>query len=347
MIINHNLSAINAHRQLKINTFNTNQNIEALSSGLRINRAGDDAAGLAISEKMRAQIRGLHQASRNAQDGISFLQTAEGYLNQTEMILQRLRELAVQSATGTYTNEDRYQIKVEVEQLVNEVDRIASQADFNTLKMLRGGFRHVDWKPFDGDPIPTADPTSPRPTLGAQPPTPFPHLDDPGMRTLDGDVHDLFYVPTDPAGSESGGMFIHIGANMDQRMKVYIENNSAIALGLRAPNAGGDAAFQLDSDIKMLDQDSANRAIYKLDAAIFYINRQRADIGGFQNRLEGVIKTVDYAAENLQSAESQIRDVDMANEMVDFVKNQILSQSTTSMLAQANVRPQLILKILG
>jgi flagellin len=344
MIINHNLSAIDAHRQLKINNFYTQKNIEKLSSGLRINRAGDDAAGLAISEKMRAQIRGLHQASRNAQDGISFLQTAEGYLNQITMILQRLRELAVQSATGTYTNEDRYQIRVEVEELVHEVDRIASQAEFNTLRLLRGGFRKVGWQPFkdmQGN-LSTSAGSGPQPSQGAQPPTPFPKLEN---TELAGDVHDVYYKPTDGADGDQGGLYVHIGPNMDQRVKVYIQNNSGISLGLR--DAASVTDFKLDDDVSLLDQDGANRALKKLDAALFYVNRQRADIGGFQNRLEGVIKTVDYAAENLQSAESQIRDVDMAKEMVDFVKNQILAQSTSAMLVQANARPQLVMRILG
>ncbi len=337
MIINHNLSAIDAHRHLKINTFNVNKNMEKLSSGLRINRAGDDAAGLAISEKMRAQIRGLHQASRNAQDGINFLQTAEGYLNQTTMLLQRLRELAVQSATGTYTNEDRYQIKVEVEQLVHEVDRIASQAEFNTLKMLRGGFRDDNWQPFK-------DMQQTNAAVGANPPTPFPPIEN---TKLEGDVHDMYYKAADNADTGShGGLIVHIGPNMDQRVKVYIQNNSAIALGLRDAASIGNA-FKLDDDVSLLTQDGANRAIAKLDSALFYINRQRADIGGFQNRLEGVVKTVDYAAQNLQASESQIRDVDMAKEMVDFVKNQILSQSSAAMLTQANARPQLVMRILG
>jgi len=294
---------------------------------------------------MRAQIRGLNQASRNAQDGISFLQTAEGYLNQTTMILQRLRELAVQSATGTYTNEDRYQIKVEVEQLVNEVDRIASQAEFNTLKPLKGGFRKVGWQPFKdmAGNVSTTAGSGAQPTQGAQPPTPFPKLEN---TELAGDVHDVYYKPSDQANADDqGGLYVHVGANMDQRIKVYIQNNSAIALGLR--DAASVSEFKLDEDVSLLTQDGANRALKKLDAALFYVNRQRADIGGFQNRLEGVIKTVDYAAENLQSAESQIRDVDMANEMVDFVKNQILSQATAAMLTQANARPNLVMRILG
>ncbi len=344
MIINHNLSAIDAHRHLKINTFYTNKNIEKLASGLRINRAGDDAAGLAISEKMRAQIRGLHQASRNAQDGINFIQTAEGYLNQTTMMVQRLRELAVQSATGTYTNEDRYQIKVEVEQLVSEIDRIAEDAEFNTLKMLKGGMRRVGgepWAPFGEAAVSTAEAVTP----DNRNKVPFP------PQVGDGDAHPVYYNPgqaptgegaaTTATSEQAGGIFIHIGPNTDQRIKLYIENNSALALGLKTD------VNTMNPDVSLLTQDGANKAIRIFDGALNYINAQRADMGAFQNRLEGVVKTVDYAAQNLQASESQIRDVDMALEMVDFVKNQILSQSTAAMLTQANMRPQLVMRILG
>lgn len=337
MIINHNLSAIDAHRMLKVNGFDILKNIEKLSSGLRINRAGDDAAGLAISEKMRAQIRGLHQASRNAQDGISFIQTAEGYLNQTTTVLQRMRELAVQSATGTYTNEDRYQIKVEIEQLANEVDRIADQAEFNTIKMLKGGIRRAnDWKPFGDKTVPGADTTTTSATTDNSPQAPIAFPDAANAQV---DAHEMLYKPSE---GEAGGLFIHIGPNTDQRIKVFIQNNSAVALGLK-----DNGTKELLPDVTLLTQDNANKAIRKLDGALNYVNAQRADLGAFQNRLEGVVKTVDYAAENLQYSESQIRDVDMAKEMVDFVKNQILSQSTSAMLVQANMRPQLIMRIIG
>jgi flagellin len=340
MIINHNLSAIDAHRHLKINTFYTNKNIEKLSSGLRVNRAGDDAAGLSISEKMRAQIRGLNQASRNAQDGISFIQTAEGYLNQTTMLLQRLRELSIQSATGTYTNEDRYQIKVEVEQLVNEIDRIAEDAQFNTIRMLRGGLRTPGgWNPA-GQGTTNSPGEATAPATASSSPTRFP-FPDPANAAIDGDVHDFLYKPQGQ-GEEMGGLYLHIGPNKDQRIKIFIQNNSAIALGLR-----DSGTKELMPDVTLLSQDGANRSIQVLDAALNYVNSQRADLGAFQNRLEGVVQTTDYAAENLQAAESQIRDVDIAKEMVDFVKNQILSQSTSAMLVHANMRPQLVMRILG
>ncbi len=300
MIINHNLSAINAHRTLSINDRAQQLDIERLSSGLRINRAADDAAGLAVSEKMRSQIRGLNQASRNAQDGISFIQTAEGWLNETTSVLQRIRELAVQAANGIYTFQDRMQIQVEINQLVDEVDRIASTAEFNKLRMLRGAAEKL-----------TAYETSDVPK-------------------------DALFQP------DTGGVWIHIGANMDQRELLSIGNMSAAALGLTTGEQA-DRAMQ----ITFSSADKANQAIAVLDQALFRVNRQRADMGAYQNRLEHVIQGVDIAAENLQAAESQIRDTDMALQMVNFVKDNILTQSATAMLAQANQTKQLVLRLLG
>ncbi|MDH4128789.1 MAG: flagellin [Spirochaetota bacterium] len=337
MIINHNISAIAAHRYLKINTNNIQDNIRKLSSGLRITRGGDDASGLAVSEKMRSQIRGLHQASRNAQDGISMLQTAEGWLAETSSILHRMRELAVQSSNGIYTTEDREQIKVEIEQLVDEIDRISSQAEFNTLKVLRGGFRG-DEATAKGEGTKdrtaiieqnrkTADPKAVPVERGA---------------TSDSDPHPLVRNE----GDDKGGIYFHIGANVDQREKVYIGNISATALGLAKGPVDAKGA-QRELMVSYLSQDGANRSIQKIDSALYVVSKQRADLGAYQNRLEHTIRGVDIAAENLQSAESKIRDLDMASEMVDFVKNQILSQATSSMLAQANLRPQVILRVLG
>ena len=299
MIINHNLSAIDAHRLFSINEKNMSSTMEKLNSGLRINKAADDASGLAVSEKMRSQIRGLHQASRNAQDGISFIQTAEGWLEETTSILQRIRELSVQAANGIYTHEDRMQIMVEVSQLIDEVDRIASTAEFNQLHLLHGQFASKK---------------------GAEEGT----------------------VPSEPLRQPEGGVWLHIGANMDQRRKVFIENMSAAALGL-SQNGQTDRVLQ----VSFSTPDTANMAISTLDKALYLVNRQRADLGAYQNRLEHAIKGVDIAAENLQSAESIIRDSDMALEMVNFVKNQILTQSSSTMLAQANAKPQLVLRILG
>ena len=285
MIINHNMSSLYADRVLNISNDNIMKNMEKLSSGERINRAGDDASGLAVSEKMRSQIRGLNQASKNIQNGVSFIQTTEGYLTETTDILQRVRELAVQSANGIYSDEDRMQIQVEVSQLVAEVDRIASQAQFNGMNMLTGRFA--------------------RPT---------------GENVV------------------TASMWFHIGANMDQRTQVYIGTMSAMALGLR--NVGDESIMSLSAP------DDANRAIGTLDEALKKINKQRADLGAYQNRLEMTIKGLDVGAENLQASESRIRDTDMAAEMVEFTKDQVLSQAGTAMLAQANQSSQNVLSLL-
>ena len=285
MVINHNMSAMFAQRSQGIQDLKQTKNMEKLSSGERINRAGDDASGLAVSEKMRAQIRGLNQASENAQNGISFIQTTEGYLQETTDIIQRIRELAVQSSNGIYSAEDRMQIQVEVSSLIAEVDRIASTAQFNGMNMLTGRFA--------------------RPT---------------GENAV------------------TGSMWLHIGANMDQRTQVYIGTMSAMALGIR--NVGDESIMSLETP------DNANQAIGTLDEALKKINKQRADLGAYQNRLEMTVKGLDVGAENLQASESRIRDTDMAEEMVDFTKNQVLSQAGTAMLAQANQSSQNVLSLL-
>jgi flagellin len=259
--------------------------MEKLSSGIRINRAGDDASGLAVSEKMRSQIRGLERASKNAQDGISFIQTTEGYLGESQDIIQRLRELAVQSSNGVYTAEDRMQIQVEVSQLVDEIDRIASHAQFNGLNLLTGRFAR-----------PTGE------------------------------------------NSVTGSMWFHIGSNIDQRMQVFIGTMTSKALGVRN--------FGDDSIISVSTPDGSNRAIGTLDQALKRVNKQRADLGAYQNRLEHAIKGIDVGAENLQAAESRIRDTDMANEMVNYTKNRILAQAGNAMLAQANQKTQQVLSLL-
>ena len=289
MIINHNLSAMFAQRANGLVDNDLNKNLEKLASGYRINRAGDDAAGLAVSEKMRAQVRGLNQASRNAQDGISFIQTAEGYLQETQDVLHRIRELAVQAANGIYTDEDRLQIQVEVSQLVDEIDRIASHAQFNELNMLTGRFAN--------------------PAVG---------------------------IPT-------ASMWFFIGANMDQREQVFIGTVTSEGLGLNGqlPN---------NADIRdsgTVNPENANQTIGIVDDALKEVSKQRADLGAFQNRLELAIEGIDVGAENLQASESRIRDVDIAREVVDFAKNQILIQSSTAMLAQANVKSQSVLQLLG
>jgi len=282
MIINHNMSAMYANRQLDVNQVEITKSLEKLSSGIRINRAGDDASGLAVSEKLRAQIRGLNQAERNTLNGVSFIQTAEGYLQETQDVLHRIRELAVQSANGIYTDEDRTYIQIEVSALVAEVDRIASHAQFNGMNMLTGAFA-------------------------------------------------------------SGGpktMQFQIGANMDQNTKVFIGAMTATSLGV-LNNQG--AAGPID----MKDPDSANKAIAALDSALTQVNKQRADLGAYQNRFETAAQGIAVAAENMQASESRIRDVNMASKMVDFTKESILNQAGTAMLAQANVRTQSVLQLLG
>ena len=285
MVINHNMSAMFAQRSEGITELNNQKNMEKLSSGMKINRAGDDASGLAVSEKMRSQIRGLNQASTNAKNGISFIQTTEGYLQETSDIVQRIRELAVQSSNGIYSDEDRMQIQVEVSSLIAEVDRIASCAQFNGMNMLTGRFA--------------------RPT---------------GENNV------------------TASMWLHIGANMDQRTQVYIGTMSASALGLRS--VGTEEIMSLESP------DDANRAIGTLDEALKKINKQRADLGAYQNRLEKTVVGLDIGAENLQASESRIRDTDMAAEMVEFTKDQVLSQAGTAMLAQANQSSQNVLSLL-
>ncbi|MBQ0039209.1 MAG: flagellin [Treponema sp.] len=285
MVINHNMSAMFSNRQLGVTQLSNTKDMEKLSSGEKINRAGDDASGLAVSEKMRSQIRGLNQASKNASNGISFIQTTEGYLQETTDIVQRIRELAVQSSNGIYSDEDRMQIQVEVSSLIAEVDRIASCAQFNGMNMLTGRF---------------AQPT--------------------GENTV------------------TASMWLHIGANMDQRTQLFIGTMSAAALGLREVGT--------ETIMSIAEPALANQSIGTLDEALKAINKQRADLGAYQNRLEFTVKGLDIAAENLQASESRIRDTDMAAQMVEFTKNQVLSQAGTAMLAQANAQSQSVLSLL-
>jgi len=282
MIINHNMSSLYADRVLGISNANIQGNIEKLASGERINKAGDDASGLAVSEKLRSQIRGLNQAGRNIENGVSFLQTTEGYLQETTDILQRVRELAIQAANGIYSDEDRMQIQVEVSQLVSEVDRVASQAQFNGMNMLTGSFGRWD-----------------------------------GAKTMQ----------------------FHVGANVDQNVRVYIGTMTATALGLK--NADGD-----NEQISIATPDLANATLGAVDSALLRVTKQRADLGAYQNRFEMASKGVNVAAENMQAAESRIRDTDMAAEIVDYTKNSILTQSGTAMLAQANSQTQNVLALL-
>jgi flagellin len=279
MRINHNMSAIFANRQLQLVAGKTDRTIEKLASGQAINRAGDDASGLAVSEKMRTQINGLFQAEKNAQNGLSFIQVAEGSLSQINDILQRIRMLSVQSANGIYSNEDRKQVQVEVSSLIAEVDRIATSAEFNRMKMLTGTFSRT---------------------------------------------------------SKVGSMFFHVGANSNQRIRAYITTMSATALNLKQ----GSMVRSIST------VGSANQMIGYVDLALDKLNRQRAELGAYYNRMENTSKALSLSYENMLAADSRIRDADMAAEMVEFTKNQILVQSGVSMLAQANTRPTLILKLL-
>ncbi|HUX42351.1 MAG TPA: flagellin [Rectinemataceae bacterium] len=284
MVINHNMSAVFANNQLAITQGNLSKDIERLSSGQRINRASDDASGFAVSEKLRSQIRGLNQAQKNVENGVSFIQTTEGYLGETQDILQRMRELAVQSSNGIYTSEDRMQIQVEVSQLVDEVNRIASHAQFNGMNILTGAFAKNS--------------------------------------------------------AVNKTMTIQVGANMDQYKTVFIGTMTAQALGLTG--AQGAAGM-----ITMSSPQGANSAIGTLDAALKMVSKQRADLGAYQNRFESAAKGIAVASENMQAAESRIRDTDMASQMVDYTKNRILAQAGGAMLAQANTSSNNVMQLLG
>jgi flagellin len=279
------MSAAYASRITKGRDVDITKNIEKLSSGMRINKAGDDASGLAVSEKLRAQIRGLNQASKNISNAVSFIQTTEGYLQETQDVLHRIRELSVQSANGIYSAEDRMQIQVEVSQLVDEVNRIASHAQFNGMNLLTGNFATNNTQKAD----------------------------------------------------EEKGVWFQVGANMDQREQVFIGSMTAAALNLNTNQ----------QDLTISTPTFANQAIGTVDAALQTVSKQRADLGAYQNRFEMAVKGVDVAAENMQAAESVIRDTNMATEMVEYVKNQILMQSGTAMLAQANMKTQSVVQLLG
>ncbi len=279
MVINNNLMAINANRNLGINAGAQGSSMEKLSSGLRINRAGDDAAGLAISEKMRNQITGLNQASRNSQDGVSLIQTAEGALGETQAMLQRMRELTVQANNDTYTTSDREKLSEEFGQLRDEIDEISEKTEFNQLKVLYGS-----------------------------------NEDQTNTLTIT----------------------LQVGANVDQTLDVKIDPMTANQLGISALSIGSTSTGT-----------TRNTALSAIDLAIEEVSVQRAKLGAYQNRLEHTIANLDNTSENLQSAESRIRDVDMASEMMNYTKNSVLNQAAQAMLAQANQLPQQVLQILG
>ncbi len=279
MRINHNMSAIFANRQMQNVSARLDKTIEKLASGELINRAGDDASGLAVSEKMRTQINGLVQAEKNAQNGLSFIQVAEGSFQQINELMQRIRTLSVQSANGIYSNSDRTQIQVEVSQLIDEVDRISTSAEFNRLKMLTGSYAR---------------------------------------------------------NSKTASMFFHVGANSNQRVRVFIQTMSAQALNL----------IESSKKRSISTVGQANSMIGYVDTALEKLNRQRADLGAYYNRLENTVKALSLSYENMMAADSRIRDADMAAEMVNFTRDQILVQTGTSMLVQANFKPKLVMKLI-
>ena len=387
MIINHNMNALNAHRNMNINNTAAGKSMEKLSSGLRINRAGDDAAGLAISEKMRGQIRGLTQASRNASDGISMIQTAEGALNETTNILQRMRELAVQASNDTNTTSDRNEIQKEIDALTEEVDRIANNTEFNTQKLLNGnksgvggdvvnaavekkeGIFEIDLTnnliadkklTIDGVDIEinqnaaggdaalktliegklkndyTVAVNGKKITL-----TQKVASDKENMRvTFDGSAVKVKVTAGVAAKEEEvseGKAKVQVGANSNQSMSIEISDMRAKALNI---------VDDKGNSLRVLSAEDANKAITAFDAALNEVSSQRANLGAVQNRLEYTISNLDNTAENLTSAESTLRDVDMAKEMMEYSKNNILNQAAQAMISQANQQPQNVLQLL-
>jgi len=386
MRINHNISALNAWRSLDNVNSTMGKTLEKLSSGLRINRAGDDAAGLAISEKMRGQIKGLDMAVKNAQDAISLIQTAEGALTETHSILQRMRELAVQAASDTNTDVDRNQVQLELDQLREEIDRISRTTEYNTMKLLDGkieSFRGtVDAKVVTGGNInvqlsavssaategtyiievgqlnggassaldvkitliTVGGTNSAIATIGASSAKlgsitfkwdgdTF-TIEDFGGALPSGEIVDSAVVRVEGINTAANQLVFQIGANEGHNIVLGIDDMSAKALGL-TPDS-----------LKVTDQDSAERSIMVVDAAIHKVSTARASLGAVQNRLEHTISNLGVASENLTAAESRIRDVDMAKEMMEFTKQQILMQSANAMLAQSNMIPQNVLQLL-
>jgi flagellin len=372
MRINNNLMAMNTHRQLGVTTLAGGKSMEKLSSGFRINRAGDDAAGLAISEKMRGQIRGLNQASRNAQDGISLIQTAEGALNETHAILQRMRELAVQAASDTNTDDDRAELQKEVVQLKAEIDRIATNTEFNTSKLLNGdgavsldkdtaasdlladgafvdisfsGLAAGTWtltSQADNSYILSDGTTSLISNIPVAATAQTITFGGPNGESVSIQVNDSYADDAFDAMffeiTGSGGFEIHIGANAGQSTTVAIDDVRI--------TAGTTAELAALAATDVSTQAGGDAAITVVDDAIKAVSTSRASLGAFQNRLEHTIKNLDTSAENLQAAESRIRDVDMAKEMMEFTKQNILQQAATAMLAQANQAPQSVLQLL-
>ncbi|MFD2442726.1 flagellin [Bacillus sp. CGMCC 1.16607] len=371
MIINHNLQAMNSYRQLGANQASSAKSMEKLSSGLRINRAGDDAAGLAISEKMRGQVRGLNQAQRNSQDAISLIQTAEGALNETHSILQRMRELATQSANDTNTDQDRNELQKELNQLTSEINRIGNNTEFNQKKLLNGS-QSLD----AGSRVATAGNTTSGNGLHMQ-------VGANSSQNFTIDIFDMRAEALGVASSNSGGdagigdvttvtgrtnawtasaseTYYTASGGSTTGTGVLTENGTTISAELVAKSdnakfASGSANVLTDAGnatgakvvaLDIRNHEKATAAISVIDAAINQVSAERSKLGAFQNRLEHTISNLGNSSENLQAAESRVRDVDMAKEMMDFTKNNILSQASQAMLAQANQRPQSVLQLL-
>lgn len=279
MIINHNISALRANNVLKTVNHELDKTTEKLSTGMRINRAGDDALGFAVSERMRTQIRGLAQAERNVMDGVSFIQVTEGNLEQVNNILQRLRELSIQTSNGIYSDDDRKLVQLEVDQLIEEVDRLGKTAEFNKIRPLSGAYSKDSKNPIQ----------------------------------------------------------LHVGPNQNEKLEIFVD----------AMNAG---ALQLENNGKkqtLSTPASSNAMIGILDNAIQKVNKQRSDLGAYYNRLEITAEGLQANYINMVSAESRVRDADMAEHIVDYTKNQILTKSGVAMLAQANMRPEQVVKLLS
>ena len=410
MIINHNMGALNANRQMGVNAANANKSMEKLSSGLRINKAGDDAAGLAISEKMRGQIRGLDQSASNAQAGISMIQTAEGALSETTSILQRMRELAVQGSNDTNTTDDRTQIQKEMNQLTSEISRIGNNTEFNTQKLLNGTSGAVSGGKivtpevtakqgvFTAETVGTADVVIDGKTLkydisgdgsasfknaadlvklinnDAELSAKYTAADDGAKLTLTqkvgkesataADIKGAGTTATTTAGVEakaavttgaSSAFTFQIGANEGQQFTASISDMRSAALGLAGKGAGfitgagndlSDVSIAGEHALDISTASAATSAITIIDTATASVSGERAKLGAYSNRLEHTIANLGTSSENLTSAESRIRDVDMAKEMSTFSKNNILSQAAQAMLAQANQQPQQVLSLL-
>ncbi|MFD1037070.1 flagellin [Virgibacillus byunsanensis] len=334
MIINHNISAINTHRQLTSNNNATQNSLEKLSSGLKINKAGDDAAGLAISEKMRGQIQGLEMASKNAQDGISLIQTAEGAMNESHAILQRMRELAVQSGNDTNTESDRAEMQKEVDQLANALNDISNDTEFNTQKLLDGGFEgtfQVGANEGQNLSVTIGDMSAETLAVSKEYTT-----------SGSGSASELL-----SGGSGTGATFYDIGDTLtggeEATVAGYYDGTDVLVHVADDAYASGS---DVTAGINITSQSGADTAITDIQSAIDAVSAERSKLGAVQNRLDHTINNLGTSAENLTAAESRIRDVDMAAEMMEFTKNNILSQASQSMLAQANQQPQGVLQLL-